>query len=114
MASDLLYTELKAFLTTVLHGKLTAPSLATIVKHAMKFVILNESLKKLSGTDKKNVVVATISKIIEEYIESADDLTEEERQNLVFALTLAPMFIDSVADYAKVYSSEHKGKLFCC
>jgi len=115
--SELLYSDMKHFIDSVIGGRLNALAVAVIIKQAMKYAMLNEVIRNLSGSEKKELVISVCTKLIEDVVNKDTNLSDDDKLNIRFALTFAPTLIDSIVDFAKSYtkdSAEKGRKFFCC
>lgn len=82
-----------------------------IIDFVVKAMMLVETHKKLSGQDKKNVVIKMLLRLTE-----LTTLDENRKSSLKFLIeTLAPNMIDTIVSASKgVLNLNKNGKKFCC
>lgn len=82
-----------------------------IIDFVVKAMMLVETHKKLSGQDKKNVVIKMLLRLTE-----ITTLDENRKLSLKFLIdTLAPNMIDTIVSASKgVLNLNKNGKKFCC
>lgn len=82
-----------------------------IIDFVVKAMMLVETHKKLSGQNKKNVVIKMLLRLIE-----LTTLDENRKSSLKFLIeTLAPNMIDTIVSASKgVLKLNKNGKKFCC
>lgn len=82
-----------------------------IIDFVVKAMMLVETHKKLSGQDKKNVVIKMLLRLTE-----LTTLDENRKSSLKFLIeTLAPNMIDTIVSASKgVLKLNKNGKKFCC
>lgn len=82
-----------------------------IIDFVVKAMMLVETHKKLSGQDKKNIVIKMLLRLTE-----LTTLDENKKSSLKFLIeTLTPNMIDTIVSASKgVLNLNKNGKIFCC
>jgi hypothetical protein len=107
---DTLYADVKKFYEDSLHGQLTVESVTILTRYTMEAVQLNA--KGLKGSEKKALVLEILNQIVKDALEESD-LDEEIKNAIMASLALAPVLIDAVVDFAKIYNNKSCRKLCC-
>ncbi len=85
----------------------------------MEIVQTGRRWKGMRGTEKRNLVIAVITAIVEDLINDpevvGENFDEAAKQVILAAVSFVPMMIDAAVDFAKTYhDSKGRPKLFCC
>lgn len=108
-----LYSDLKQFYQTAMGGKLTTVGVTKLVRYTMQVV---EANKKLSGEDKKNLVLAVSNDFIQNALNDSN-MDDGTKDSINLALSFSPMLIDAAVDYSNNMMNGNNGKnsfCLCC
>lgn len=103
---DFLYQDVKGFTTDFQRG-FNVDAVGKILRYTMSVVQTAVEFKDLSGLERKDFVLAVVTDVVNDLLEDREvssKLPPDAVTAIRFALSAAPMIIDTAVGFAKTYA----------